>query len=129
MQDEIARRKDLSREDRGQWTEALRIPLDEKLPTGTPEFMLGQEEDDEDDEPDRDSGRAERVLTQGTAVKIARALDKAADLIATRPPEAWDGWVAYLLEALDNKATVDDFHRVLEVLQADIAMRLVEGKW
>ena len=66
---------------------------------------------------------------QEQQARIVQALDKAADLIATRPPEAWDGWVTYLLEALDNKATVDDFHRVLEVLQADIAMRLVEGEW
>jgi len=66
---------------------------------------------------------------QEQQARIVQALDKAADLIATRPPEAWDGWITYLLEALDNKATVDDFHRVLEVLQADIAMRLVEGEW
>lgn len=57
------------------------------------------------------------------------ALDQAADLIAARPPEAWDGWVTYLLKALDKRATTDDFHRVLEALQADIASRLVEGQW
>ena len=61
--------------------------------------------------------------------QIAAVLDEAAGLIAARPPEAWDGWITYLLEALDNRATVDDFHRVLEVLQANIAMRLVDGEW
>jgi hypothetical protein len=66
---------------------------------------------------------------QEQQAQIAEALDRAADLIATRPPEAWDGWITYLLEALDNEATVDDFHRVLEVLQANIAMRLVDGEW
>jgi hypothetical protein len=57
------------------------------------------------------------------------ALEQAAGLIAERPPEAWDGWIVQLLKELDQRTSTEDFHRVLEALQADIASRLVQGHW
>jgi preprotein translocase subunit SecA len=129
LQDEIVRRKDLSREDRAQWTEALRVPLDEKLPTGTPEFTLEQEDDGEDDESGRDSGRADRVLTQGTAAKIARALDITPD--ATHP-ENLERLLDIWRIAPENASPEERSElaaRLAEVLQEDKAINPLNAKF
>jgi len=73
LQDEILRRKDITREQREEWIQTLRTPLDEQLPTGTPEFQ--EEEEEEDEQADRrDRKRAKRVLALPVVAKIARAL-------------------------------------------------------
>ena len=128
LQDDIARRKDLSREDRDSWTEALRLPIDEKLPTGTPEFTV-EEETPEDEEPQPDSGRAARVLTQAAAAKIARALDL--NVEATHPENLdrlLDVW-RLVPEGASAQERSDLAARLAEVLQEDKAINPLNAKF
>jgi preprotein translocase subunit SecA len=125
-QDEILRRKDLPKADREEWIDTLRLPLDEQLPTGTPEFA---EEEEEEEGDRRDRKRARKVLTQPVVAKIARALG-----IPPDPTEA--GNLDRLLDIwgiASNGATAEERStlaaRLSTVLQEDRAINPLNAKF
>ena len=61
--------------------------------------------------------------------EIQTQLEQVADLIATLPPAQWPGWIVYLLEALDGKASSAEYQATLEAIRSDITTRLNEGRW
>ena len=61
--------------------------------------------------------------------EIQRAMERAAELLATRPAVQWAGWVGYLLEALDDHAQAANFEDVLRGVHESITIRLGVGQW
>ncbi len=128
VQDELLRRKDIGRDQREEWTQTLRIPLDEQLPTGTPEF---HEEDEEEEEQldRRDRKRAKRVLTLPMVAKIARALNIKPDPVEPANLERLlDIWgLASEGASLEERAELAG--RLSAVLQEDKAINPLNAKF
>ena len=61
--------------------------------------------------------------------EIQSHLEQTAITMANLPPAQWSGWIVYLLEALDGKASSADYQAALETILDDIATRLNEGRW
>jgi hypothetical protein len=60
---------------------------------------------------------------------IQKALETAADVIATTPPEQWAGWVRYFLEELEALADIQKYRIVLGDVREDVTIRLERGRW
>jgi hypothetical protein len=61
--------------------------------------------------------------------EIQTQLEQVANSIATLPPAQWPGWIVYLLETLDGKASNAEYQAALEAIRNDITTRLNEGRW
>ena len=61
--------------------------------------------------------------------EIQIQLEQVASSIATLPPAQWPGWIVYLLEALDGKASNTEYQATLETIRSGITTRLNEGRW
>jgi hypothetical protein len=64
-----------------------------------------------------------------SASDVERALDAAADAVATAPPEQWAGWVRYFLEALEAQADIQQYRTALEDVREDVTIRIERGRW
>ena len=64
--------------------------------------------------------------------EIQKAIDAAADAIATREPTSWPMRVVYLLEVLEQKLEGEDV-RLGDVIMKEVSLhlntRLIEGHW
>lgn len=64
--------------------------------------------------------------------EIQKAIDVAADAIATREPTSWPMRVVYLLEVLEQKLEGEDV-RLGDVIMKEVSLhlntRLIEGHW
>jgi hypothetical protein len=60
---------------------------------------------------------------------IQQALETAADLVATTPPQQWAGWVRYFLEELEALAEIQKYRIVLEDVREDVTIRIERGRW
>ena len=61
--------------------------------------------------------------------EIQAQLEQIANSIITLPPAQWPGWIVYLLEALDGKASNAEYRAALEAIRSDITTRLNTGRW
>lgn len=62
-------------------------------------------------------------------IETMNALHHVARQIAKDPPPTWAGWVAYLLEQLQDHHDREDHANMLTELSLAIAVRQLEGKW
>ncbi|MBN1661024.1 MAG: hypothetical protein JXA93_21695 [Anaerolineae bacterium] len=60
---------------------------------------------------------------------IQKALETAADHVATTPPQQWAGWVRYFLEELEALADIQKYRIVLEDVREDVTIRIERGTW
>ena len=62
-------------------------------------------------------------------LEIQAKMEEAAQAVATLPPSKWAGWVTYLLEALQEHATKDDYRGMLLNVAGDIDGWLEVERW
>ena len=65
--------------------------------------------------------------------EIRDEMDKAAELMATKPVRQWSQWVFYLLDVLDSEAKVnmqrDAYIEMLADIRNDITIELEKRLW
>ena len=61
--------------------------------------------------------------------RVQAAMETAAAELAGMKPENWPGWVAFLLELLQDRTNAGHYREMLVSLQWYIAARLQDGTW
>jgi len=127
-QDDLLTRKDLNRAERDRMIDLLRTPLDEKLPTGTEEFRL-EEETEEEGGPRREATKAKKTLSMAQVQKCARELglnpDPLHPLNLDRLLVAWD--IAGKETSIEERAELAA--HLGEVLRDDKAINPLNAKF
>ena len=60
---------------------------------------------------------------------VQASIDETTRAIAEQGPDAWAGWMVYILEKLDGEATPAEFDKVLFALQDALTTRMDQGEW
>ena len=125
LQDDINARKDISKQDREEWLQALRLPLDSQMPTGTEEFRYETEDADDEDE----KSRTIKTLQTAQATRIARNLGLEPDpLHATNLERLTTVW-----QLVDEDAPIEERSavagRLSDVLREEKAIQPLNAKF
>jgi hypothetical protein len=60
---------------------------------------------------------------------VLEAMDQAAYVLESLPPDEWADWVTYLLECLEEETDDKVYRDFLEALRLAITTRLEENTW
>ena len=66
-------------------------------------------------------------MTEMPPVQVAMA--QAATELTDMPAYAWRTWIVYMLRCLEKGSRPDEYRQALQALQAEIAARLLVGRW